>query len=251
MQPLEDRLRCLDRSVADLEECQEELNLKLRRLAAVAEYAILTPGFGDLAERAARVRAIADQTGGQRFKGLAAWATAICLFQSGAWDDLFIEASTAHEVDWTTSMPTALAALAALHRDDELRAGPYLQRVADAARRLGTANGGEAYWSWVQSLRLRRAGRDHDALQRLVTGECPAADWSHDAIYSPRVQAARLAVSVGDRQILRQILAWNDNRSDLHPGVRAHCQGLASHDRALLAEAASIYQADGRETPSR
>jgi DNA-binding CsgD family transcriptional regulator len=243
---LEDRLRYLDRRVADLEERKEQLSLKLQRLAGAAERAILAPGFGDLAETVARVRTIAEQTGSHRLKGLAAWATAICLFHGGAWDDLLIEASTAHELRWTTSMPSALAALAALHRDDERWAGPYIKRVADSARRLGSANGGGAYSSWVQSLQLRRAGRDHDALRRLVTGECPAADWSYDGIYSPRVQAARLAVSLGDQLTLQQILAWNRKRRDLHPGVRAHCQGLASHDPALLAQAASIYQAGGQ-----
>jgi DNA-binding CsgD family transcriptional regulator len=245
--PLEERLQHLDRCVADLEEHREQLSLKLQRLAAGAEYAILAPRFDDLAERAARVRAIAEQTGSQRFKGLAAWATAICLFQRGAWDDLFIEASTAYELGWTTSMPSALAALAALHRDDELRAEPYIQRVADAARRLGPANGDEVYLAWVQSLQLRRAGRDHEALKWLVTGEHPAADWTYDGIYSPRVQATRLAVSLGDLQTLRQILAWNRNRADLHPGVRAHCQGLASHDPALLAQATGIYEGGGQK----
>jgi DNA-binding CsgD family transcriptional regulator len=243
---LEDRLRYLDRRLTDLEGQRELLSLKLQNLAATAEQAILDPRFGEFADGAARVRAIAEQAGSHRFRALAAWATAICLFQRGAWDDLFTEANAAHELGWTTSMPSALAALAALHRDDEPRAEPYIQRVA-AGRRLGNANGGEAYWAWVQSLQLRRAGHDHDALKRLVTGEYPAADWWYDEIYSPRVQATRLAVSLGDQQTLQQILAWSHNRGDLHPGVRAHCQGLASHDPALLAQAASSYQAAGQK----
>jgi DNA-binding CsgD family transcriptional regulator len=243
---LEDRLRYLDRRLADLEEHRELLSLKVQLLAAVAEQAILDPQFGEFAEGAARVRAIAEQAGSQRFRGLAAWATAISLFQRGAWDDLFTEANTAHELGWTTSMPSALAALAALHRDDEPRAEPYIQRVADVVRRLGAANGGEAYLAWVQSLQLRRAGHDHDALVRLVSGEYPVAGWWQDGIYSPQVQATRLAVSLGDQQILQQVLASNHNRGDLCPGVRAHCQGLASHDPALLAQAASFYQAAGQ-----
>jgi hypothetical protein len=136
---LEDRLRYLSRRLADLEEDRELLSLKLQLLAAVAEQAILNPQFGEVAEGAARVRAIAEQAGSHRFRGLAAWATAISLFRRGAWDDLFVEANTAHELGWTTSMPSALAALAALHRDDEPRAEPYIQRVADrrTARRHG------------------------------------------------------------------------------------------------------------------
>jgi DNA-binding CsgD family transcriptional regulator len=169
------------------------------------------------------------------------------MFQRGAWDDLFIEASTAHELGWTTSIPSALAALAALHRDDEQQAEHYIQRVADVVRRLGAANGGEASLAWVQSLQLRRAGHDHDALVRLVTGEYPADDWWHDGIYSPRVQATRLAVSLGDQQVLQRVLAWTRSRGDLCPGTRAHCQGLANHDPALLAQAASIYQGAGQK----
>ena len=244
---LEDRLRYLDRRLADLEEDRELLSLKVQLLAAVAEQAVLDPRFGDFADGAARVRAIAEQAGSHRFRGLAAWAAAISLFQRGAWDDLFAEADTAYELGWTTSMPSALAALAALHRDDEPGSEPYVQRVADAACRLSAANGGETYWAWVQSLQLRRAGHEHAALKRLVTGEYPAADWWYDGIYSPRVQAARLAVALGDQQTLQQILTWNHNRGDLHPGVRAHCQGLAKHDSALLAQAASIYRAAGQK----
>jgi DNA-binding CsgD family transcriptional regulator len=244
---LDDRLRYLDRRLANLEEDRELLSLKLQLLGAVAEQSILDPQFGEVAAGAAQVRAIAERAGSHHFKGLAAWATGISLFQRGGWDDLFTEANTAHEVGWTTSMPSALAALAALHRDDEPRAEPYIQRVADAARRLGTGSGGEAYLAWVQSLQLRRAGHDHDALKRLVTGEYPAAGWWHDRIYSPQVQAARLAVSLGDQPTVQQVLAWNDSRGDMCPGARAHCQGLASHDPALLAQAAGIHQAAGQK----
>jgi DNA-binding CsgD family transcriptional regulator len=245
---LEDQLRCLDLRQADLEEHRELLSLELQLLAAAAEQAILDPRIGEFAEGAARVRVMAEQSGSHRLRGLAAWATAISLFQRGAWDDLFIEASNAHELEWTTSMPSALAALAALHRDDELRAEPYIKRVANSARRLDAANGDGACWVWVQSLQLRRAGHDHDALQRLVTGGHLADDCWNDGIYSPRVQAARLAVSLCDQQTLQQILAWNHERDDLHPGVRAHCQGLASQDPALLAQAACSYQA-ARQKP--
>ena len=168
---LEDLLRHLDRRLADLEEHRELLSQKLQLLATVAEQAILDPRIGEFAEGATRLRAIAEQSGSHRFRGLAAWATAICLFQRGAWDDLFIEASIARELGCTTSMPSALAAIAALHRDDEQRAEPYIRHVADAARRLSAANGDEAHWAWVQSLQLRRAGHDHDALKRLVTDE--------------------------------------------------------------------------------
>jgi len=242
---VEDRLRCLDRRLAGLEGQRELLSQRLQLLAAAAEQAILDPRSGDFADGAARVRAIAEKAGSHHFRALAAWATAICLFQRGAWDDLFIEASTAHELGWTTSMPAALAALAALHRDDEPRAEPYIQRVA--ARHPGTANGGRACWAWVRSLQLRRAGHDQEALEQLVTGESLAGDGRYDGIYSPRVQAARLAVSLGDQQTLQQILAWSHNRGDLHPGVRAHCQGLASRDPARLAQAAGIYQAAGQK----
>jgi DNA-binding CsgD family transcriptional regulator len=99
----------------------------------------------------------------------------------------------------------------------------------------------------VQSLQLQRAGRDTEALERLVTGEEPAAQWWVDAYYSPRVQAARLAVSLGDRATVDQILRWNEQLPTLHPGVRAQCCGLAGRDPDLLAEAAASYRSAGQK----
>jgi DNA-binding CsgD family transcriptional regulator len=243
---LEDRLHYLDRRLAALEGDRELLSLKMQLLAAVAEQAVLDSRSGGFAEGAVRVRAIAEQASSHRFKGLAAWVTAICLFQHGAWDDLFTEADAACELGLTISMPAALAAIAALHRDDEPRAEHHIQRVCDAARRPGSAPDGESGWAWVQSLQLRRAGHDHEALKWLVTGEYHAPGW-YEGIYSPQVQAARLAVSLGDDRVLQQILAWNDDCGDLPSGVRSHCQGLARHDPALLGQAVGLYQEEGHK----
>jgi DNA-binding NarL/FixJ family response regulator len=134
-----------------------------------------------------------------------------------------------------------------LHRDDEQRAEPYIRRVADTAERLGASYGSTVNWAQVESLLLQRAGRDREALERLVTGEDPAAEWWEDFVYTPRVQAARLAVSLGDRQAVAQILRWNEQMPLLHPGVRAQCRGLADGDPRLLAEAVASYRSAGQK----
>jgi DNA-binding CsgD family transcriptional regulator len=99
----------------------------------------------------------------------------------------------------------------------------------------------------VESLQLQRAGRDREALERLVTGEDPAASWWEDCHYTPRVQAARLAVSLGERETLDQILRWNEQQTLLHPGVRAQCNGLADRDPRLLAQAVASYRSAGQK----
>ena len=86
-----------------------------------------------------------------------------------------------------------------------------------------------------------------EALERLVTGEEPAADWWEDKYYTPRVQATRLAVSLGDREAVEQILRWNEYLPTLHPGVRAQCRGLVDRDPQLLSQAVASYRSAGQK----
>jgi DNA-binding CsgD family transcriptional regulator len=245
--PADDSLRYIDRALAALEGHRELLDQKLWLLGKRADKIATDLRFEEAAEAAVRVREIAERTGGRRYLGWAAFVNSICLFERGAWDDLPVEADTAHEAGWPSQGVAALAAIAALHRDDEPQAEPYVRRTADAASRLGTANGAESSWAWVLSLQLRRAGRDPEALERLMTGEHPAAAWWHDRFYTPRVQAVRLAVSLGDREAAQQVLRWNENRPNLHPGVRAQCRGLADRDPQSLSRAADIYRSAGQK----
>jgi DNA-binding CsgD family transcriptional regulator/tetratricopeptide (TPR) repeat protein len=252
----DDLLGFFDRALAALEGHPELLSLKLRLLLSRAEllYGLYRPDtkpdvrrWEDYSEALVPIRTLAERAGSRRAAAQVARVNAMCMYQRGAWDDLPVEADTAWDLGWPSTGPSMYAAIAALHRDDEALAEPYLRRVADAASREGTANGAESNWAQVQSLQLRRAGRDAEALQLLVAGEYPAASWWHDRILTPRVQAARLAVSLGESQTLQQILRWNDQRADLHPGVRAQCRGLARSDPELLSQAVGSYQSAGQK----
>jgi DNA-binding CsgD family transcriptional regulator len=252
--PLSDRksvfdetLRCSERGLAAVQGHPELLPLQLK--LQVLQVAVLSKAlrFAECATAAARVRALAERVGNRHCAGLAAHYGAMCLFQFGRWDDLSAEADTVDDFDWVSSGAAALAAIALLHRDDEQRAEPYVRRVAGTAERLGASYGSTVNWAQVESLQLERAGRDADALERLVTGEDPAAEWWEDCYYTPRVQAARLAVSLGDREAVEQILRWNERLSLLHPGVRAQCQGLADRDPRLLAQAVASYRSAGQK----
>ena len=169
LQPLEDRLRYLDRSVADLEECQEELNLKLRRLAAVAEYAILTPGFGDLAEPSGA--GAGDRGADGRASASRAWRPGLRL------------SACSSVAPWTTCSSKLARPTKSTGRP------PCQQRWRRSPRCTAMTSCGQdptcsvsltppAAWAppmaakltgpWVQSPRLRRAGRDHDALQQVL-----------------------------------------------------------------------------------
>ena len=135
--------------------------------------------FAECATEAARVRAIAERAGDRRYAGNAVLYSALCLFQDGRWDDLPAETDTVDELGWPSSIAATLTAIALLHRDDEQRADPYIRRVADTAERLGDSYGSTVNWAQVESLQLQRAGRDREALERLVTGEDPAAVACH------------------------------------------------------------------------
>jgi hypothetical protein len=237
---LADQLRFLDRRLADLEANRDLLGQALHYLATAAEQALLDP------HAAAQARAIAAQATSRHFHGLTAWATAISLYQRGTWDQLYTQADTAATSGWATCLPAALAATSALHRDDEYRAQPYLQYITEAARHPATSHDAHPYQAWTQSLALRRAGRDHDALDCLLTGPHPAATWPHDTIYSPRLQATRLAAALADDHALRKLLTLN-NHPGLHPATQAHCHGLAHHDPAPLTRAAALYQQAGHQ----
>ncbi len=240
-------LRYLDRGLLAVQGHPEllalQLDLQLFRLLVLSR----ALRYAECAEAAGQVRAIAERAGDRRHAGHAAHYTAVCLFQFGRWDDLLAEADTVDDFGWPSSSAAAHAAIAALHRDDEQRAGPYIRRVVGTAERLGQNYGSMVHWANVQSLQLQRAGRDREALERLVTGEEPAAQWWVDAYYSPRVQAARLAVSLGDREAVAQVLRWNEQVPTLHPGVRAQCLGLAGRDPGLLAEAVASYRSAGQK----
>jgi hypothetical protein len=206
----DESLLFIDRGLAALRRHPELLQLRLElQMSRVAELGRVLR-FAECAEAAVQLRTLAEQAGDRRHAGHAAHFSAVCLFQFGRWDDLPAEADTDDELGWPSSGAAALAAIAALHRDDEPRAEPYIRRVADTAERLGINMGSEANLAHVESLRLQRAGRDAEALERLVTGEYPAADWWDDAFYTPRVQATRLAVSLGDWEAVEQILRWNE-----------------------------------------
>jgi DNA-binding NarL/FixJ family response regulator len=243
----DEMLRYYDRGVVAVQGHPEllalQLQLQLQQTATLSRML----RFGECATEAARVRALAERAGDRRYAGNAVLYSAVCLFQDGRWDDLLAETDTVDEFGWPSSIAAALAAIALLHRDDEHRAGSYVRRVADTAKRLGASYGSTVNWAQVESLQLQRAGRDRDALERLVTGEDPAAEWWEDFLYTPRVQAARLAVSLGDRQAVDQILRWNEQEPLLHPGVRAQCRGLAGRDPDLLAEAAASYRSAGQK----
>ena len=243
----DETLRCCDHALMALQGHPEWLSLQL-------EVQVLRVGalgralrFAECAEAAARLRATAERAGDRRHAGHAVLYSAICLFQSGGWDDLPAEADTVDEFGWLSSGAAMQTAIALLHRDEEQRAEPYARRVASTAERLGMSYGSAANWAQVESLQLQRAGRDREALDRLVTGEEPAAQWWDDCYYSPRVQAARLAVSLGDREAVEQVLRWNEHRSLLHPGVRAQCRGLADRDPDLLTQAAACYRSVGQK----
>jgi len=203
--------------------------------------------LAECAEAAAQVRTLAERAGDRRRAGNAVFLTAICLFQFGRWDDLPAEADTADELGWPSSGPASYAAIAALHRDDEAGAERYIRRVAETAGRLGINYGSASHLAQVESLQLQRAGRDAEALERLMTGEEPAANWWEDRYYTPRVQATRLAVSLGDRGAAEKILGWNDAIPGLHPGVRAQCRGLVDRDPELLSQAAASYRSAGQK----
>ncbi len=220
-----------------------QLELQMSQVAKLGQALRLA----ECAEAAAQLRALAERAGNRRYAGQAALFSALCLFQFGRWDDLFAEADTVDELGWPSSGASALAAIAILHRDDEARAEPYLQRVADTAERLGINHGSESNLAHVESLRLQRAGRDAEALDRLMIGEDPAARWWEDRYYTPRVQATRLAVSLGDREAVEEILRWNEDLPTLHPGVRAQCRGLADRDPRLLSQSAAIYRSAGQK----
>ena len=243
----DEMLRYYDRGVAAVQGHPEllalQLQLQLQQTAALSRML----RFAECATESARLREIAEQAGDRRYAGNAVLYSAVCLFQFGRWDDLPAESDTADEFGWPSSIAATLTAIALLHRDDEQRAEPYIRRVADTAERLGASYGSTVNWAQVESLRLQRAGRDRDALERLVTGEDPAAGYWEDFLYTPRVQAARLAVSLGDQQAVGQILRWNEEEPLLHPGVRAQCRGLAGRDPDLLAEAAASYRSAGQK----
>ncbi len=252
--PLSDRrsafdetFRCSERGLAAVRGHPELLALQLK--LQVLQLAVLSTAlrFAECATEAARVRALAERAGNRHCAGHAAHFAAMCLFQFGRWDDLPAESDTVDEFGWVSSGTAGLAAIALLHRDDEQRAEPYIRRVAETAERLGASYGSTVNWAQVESLRLERAGRDRDALERLVTGEDPAAEWYEDYFYTPRVQATRLAVSLGDREAVAQVLRWNDEMLLLHPGVRAQCLGLAGRDPGLLAEAVASYRSSGQK----
>jgi DNA-binding CsgD family transcriptional regulator len=243
----EEVLPMLDRGLAAVRGHPEllslQLQLELLRVATLGRALRLA----ECAEAAAQVRAFAERAGDRRRAGMGAYYSAICLFQFGHWDDLSAEADTVEELGWPSSGPAALAAIAALHRDDEARAEPYIRQVADTAERLGINYGSESNLAHVESLQLQRAGRDAEALERLVTGEQPAARWWDDKYYTPRVQATRLAVSLGNWGAVDEILRWNEYWPPLHPGVRAQCRGLVDRDPRLLAEAVASYRSAGQK----
>jgi DNA-binding CsgD family transcriptional regulator len=160
---------------------------------------------------------------------------------------LLAEADTVDELGWPSSGSSMMAAIALLHRDDEQRAEPCVRRVADTAGRLGLSYGSAINWAMVESLLLRRAGRDREALERLMTGECPAVAWWEDRYYSPRVQAMQLAMALGDREAAEQVLEENELLLSLHPGVRAHCRGLVDRDPELLAQAVASFRSAGQK----
>jgi DNA-binding CsgD family transcriptional regulator len=243
----DETLRYSERGLAAVQGHPELLALQLK--LQVLQVAVLSRAlrFGECATAAARVRALAERAGNRHCAGHAAHFGATCLFQFGRWDDLPAESDTADEFGWVSSGAAGLAAIALLHRDDEQRAEPYIRRVAETAERLGASYGSTVNWAQVESLQLQRAGRDRDALERLVTGEDPAAEWWDDSNYTPRVQATRLAVSLGDRKVVDQILRWNEQEPMLHPGVRAQCSGLVDRDPRLLAEAAASYRLAGQK----
>jgi DNA-binding CsgD family transcriptional regulator len=243
----DEALPVLDRGLAAVrghpELLSQQLELQVFRVGVLARALRLE----ECAEAAAQVRALAERAGDRRHAGNAAYFSAVCLFQFGRWDDLPAEADTVDELGWPSSGPASLAAIAALHRDDEPGAEPYIRRVAGTAERLGINYGSATNLAHVESLQLQRAGRDAEALERLVTGEQPAARWWDDKYYTPRVQATRLAVSLGDWQAVEEILRWNEYWPPLHPGVRAQCRGLVDRDPLLLAQAAASYRSAGQK----
>jgi DNA-binding SARP family transcriptional activator/DNA-binding CsgD family transcriptional regulator len=244
---VDESLLFLDRGLAAVREHPELMQLRLELQVSRVAYLGRALRFAECAEAAAQLRALAERAGDRRHAGHAAHYSVVCLFQFGRWDDLPAEADTVDELGWPSSGAAALAAIAALHRDDEPRAERYIRRVADTAERLGINMGSETNLAQVESLRLQRAGRDTEALDRLVTGEQPAADWWDDAHYTPRVQATRLAVSLGDWEAVEQILRWNEYWPSLHPGVRAQCRGLVDRDPQLLSQAAASYRSAGQK----
>jgi DNA-binding CsgD family transcriptional regulator len=244
---IDEALPFLDRGLAAVRGHPELLLLQLElQMSQVAKLGRALR-FAECAEAAAQLRALAERAGDRRHAGQAALFSALCLFQFGRWDDLPAEADTVDELGWPSSGAAALAAIAALHRDDEPQAKPYIRRVTDTAERLGINHGSESNLAHVESLRLQRAGRDREALDRLVAGEDPAADWWDDRYYTPRVQATRLAVSLGDWEAVDHILRWNEYWPTLHPGVRAQCRGLVDRDPQLLTQAAASYRSAGQK----
>ncbi|SFR00119.1 regulatory protein, luxR family [Lentzea waywayandensis] len=241
------RQQCLERGLWALEGHPDLLDLKLQLLHTRIGYLLIDLKFDEAAAEAAAVRTIADRAGSRRYAGDAATTSATCLFVTGMWDDLFVEADSVYELGCSHPRPAMLSALAALHREDEPLAGPYVQHVADAAKQMGPNWGAECMWATLESLLLERAGHQRQALARLMTGDNPAAEWWADRFVSPRVQATRLAVALGEQDTVAQILQWNEERADLHPGVRAECRGLAERDPDFLAEAIKIYRSAGEQ----
>jgi DNA-binding CsgD family transcriptional regulator len=217
---VDEALLFLERGLAALRGHPELLQLQLElQMSQVAKLGRALR-LAECAEAAGQLRALAERAGNRRYAGQAAPFSAFCLFQSGRWDDLFAEADTVDELGWPSSGAAALAAIAMMHRDDEPRAEPYLRRVADTAERLGINHGSESNLAQVESLRLQRAGRDAEALDRLMTGEDPAARWWEDRY---------------------------ESLPTLHPGVRAQCRGLVDRDPELLSQAAGSYRSAGQK----
>jgi len=232
----------------------ELTDLRLRLQTSQADTLADLDRFEEALPMLREVRRLTEQTG-----NLNAWALARAIlarveYETGRWDDVLVEIdSPAESTDPSSaSYVRGIAALIALHRDDEVGARRHIE-LGNPATVL--AGGWHDAVLHARAVERERAGRPDEGLALLVTyvsgDQRSAADW---VTHMTGVDAVRLAVHVGDLTTARELAAQIEvhaSGADAPSGRAAlrYCRGLIEADPVLLSEAADVYREVGRLLP--
>jgi DNA-binding NarL/FixJ family response regulator/tetratricopeptide (TPR) repeat protein len=189
-----------------------------------------------------------SEHGGRAFLTWHHMALARVRYLDGRWDDALAEIEAGLDAIDCLGVTEGLrsqAALIALHRGDDLAAGPYADVLAYRDASLAGRHWGLLRLS-AQALGWERDGKPDRALETLLD----AWERRRQPTYlAPDL--ARLAAITGQRAQVRKVADALDRIAAHHPaanlrGAAALCRGVATADPELLIEATTAFAAAGR-----
>ena len=244
-----------DRALAIAEQCDDpethDLRLRLRQNRAYVLLAQERHADADLAAR--ELLAEAERGASRPRLACTRILAAEVHYHAGRWNEAIAQLDAAAESD--DLIPAAdrqwlhgLAAVIAVHRDDQASAEAHLSAVPAT----GTVYTGAQYVTLARALLAERRDLTDEALAILTrlldrTGTRPAY---HRHIWLPTL--LRLALCGGDTGLARAVAAAGTGSApDRRPAatlaaVAQHCAGLLESDHRTLALAVDAYRAAGR-----